>query len=95
MAIFEILFCELTLHFRHNLKEHYDGTLYECHCGSICKSKRNLEHHQETHTEKEICEVCDKQCSTRNTLRRHWNLKHVTTHGTFKYSRSKFIDTKI
>lgn len=79
--------------FRHHLKNHYEGRLYECNCGSVYKTKGQLKRHEESHKEKWTCKVCLKQCSTREEIRHHWKKKHLKTHGFFdmsKYNGSTF-----
>lgn len=53
------------LNFRHSLRLHYNGELYECHCGSVFKSKRGWDVHTIIHKKENLaCNVCQKQFST-------------------------------
>lgn len=74
-------FDELTSNSRHNLTKHYDGKLFECHCGSVYKFNCELIKHQQIHNGKLICRVCQKPFSTSNSLYTHWRVKHLKAHG--------------
>lgn len=74
----------MQIFFRHDLKKHFEGKIYECHCGSVSSSKLKFATHQKTHNaEKFTCKVCQKQFSCRFTLKEHWNKNHINPHGTF------------
>lgn len=51
------------------MKKHYDGKLYECHCGSVFKSKHRLKTHQKRHTG----EMKNTSRNTFHILRNHRN----------------------
>lgn len=63
---------------------HYDGEIYECHCGQAYKSMQALKRHKETHEEKVTCEVCRQHFSNRDRLKCHWNKKHSQIYGKFE-----------
>lgn len=77
-------------HFRHNLRNHYEGTLFECHCGSVYSSKLTLKKHQRIHDEnsKKACRVCQKQFFLPD-LRQHWNKMHLKRYGPYMSRLSK------
>lgn len=78
------------LDFRHMLRKHFDGEIFECHCGSVFDRKYNLSAHQKAHNEKLPCNVCLKTFITHSKLRAHWKTNHLKTHGVLQFARSKF-----
>lgn len=75
----------------HNLKEHYDGQLFECHCGSAFKLNSQLTAHQKTHIKKiETCRACRKQFASSHSLYNHWTRTHLKTHGELTSIKSEF-----
>lgn len=60
--------------FRHFLKEHYEGKIFECdwsECGAVFKKETNLQHHKYIHREQERkCEV--KTCKL-NKVRKYFH----------------------
>lgn len=69
---------------RHKLRKHNEGEIFECHCGSVFKSKYTLATHQQTHKgEKVTCGACQHQFVNKFSLNTHWNAKHLKTHGAF------------
>lgn len=74
---------------RHNLNEHYNGKLFDCHCGSVFKVKYQLKKHQKVHKEKEECKVCRKQLAF-ISIKQHWRKFHLETHGRLETRKGKF-----
>lgn len=78
--------------YRHNLRNHYEGKVYECHCGSVHKCKDKLIIHERSHNrEYKTCEACQKQFASMGSLSTHWKSKHLQTHGPLQVEKSKFI----
>lgn len=75
-----IFFQYLTFTFSHELKTHFKGKIFECHCGSVFKSSKKLINHRKTHVEKRTCHVCQKQISPKG-FAAHWKSFHLDTHG--------------
>lgn len=70
---------------------HHNGDIYECHCGSVFKLKRILNIHMLKHDRQKLsCEICMKQFAEINSLKGHWKVKHLQTHGEFQDNKSKF-----
>lgn len=65
--------------FRHFLKEHYEGKIFECdwsECGAVFKKETNLQHHKYIHREQERkCEV--KTCKLKKVRNYFHNLFQV------------------
>lgn len=73
----------------HILKKHYDGNIYECHCGAAYKSKSHLLKHQKIHEGRtKTCEVCQQEFTSIDYFRNHWRMKHQKTHGMLEINKS-------
>lgn len=73
------LFCS------HTLKRHYNGKVYECHCGSIFTENYILKTHQLVHSSQHLvsdtCQVCHKIFKTKACFKNHWMKHHFEKHG--------------
>lgn len=68
--------------FRHTLKKHYYGKVFECHCGSVFVENYRLIAHQRVHSSQMIqCEACPKTFKTKTNYKLHWTVHHSKTHG--------------
>lgn len=69
-------------HFRHTLKKHYNGKVYECFCGSVFAENHTLTKHQRVHSNEVMtCEVCLKVFKTEENFKIHWKKHHSEKHG--------------
>lgn len=90
--IIKKLSLKIPFKYRHKLIEHYDGQLFECHCGSVFKNKYELKGHQTIHSDKVECSVCRNQFSLFRDLAAHWRKNHSRTHGMLGSLKSKFFN---
>lgn len=81
---------EFMFGFRHNLRKHFEGEIFECHCGSVYASKALLQNHKRIHGGMKTCGICQKEFANALCLRRHWRRKHQQTDGKFQDRKCRF-----
>lgn len=90
-----VFFCEKheIFIFRHCVRKHFTGKIFECHCGSVYTTMFRLKIHQQSHSAEKIivCEVCKKEYDKLVNLKAHWKRVHLRTHGVYLGKECKFL----
>lgn len=74
--------------FRHRLKKHFNGKIFECHCGSVYTAVWKLKYHQRLHNnQKMTCDACQNTFASIDHLKYHCRRMK---HGQY-LEKSKFL----